>query len=150
MLSWVESDTWLPWQEDVWGQHYGGEIQLGWSHRPPCININSPLGFTHWGRDQMDAIFLTSFSNAFSGMKCISFSQDIPALVQLMVWHCPADKPLSEWMVISLLIHICVTRLPRVNYPFTLGLTHWGWVMHIRISKLTTIGSDNGLSADRH
>ena len=24
-------------------------------------------------------------------------------------------------------------------------LTHWGWVMHISISKLTFIGSDNGL-----
>ena len=26
------------------------------------------------------------------------------------------------------------------------GLTHWGWVTHICISKLTIIGSDNGLS----
>ena len=25
-------------------------------------------------------------------------------------------------------------------------LTHWGWVMHICVSKLTIIGSDNGLS----
>ena len=25
-------------------------------------------------------------------------------------------------------------------------LTHWGWVMHICVSKLPTIGSDNGLS----
>ena len=25
-------------------------------------------------------------------------------------------------------------------------LTHWGWVTHIYVSKLTTIGSDNGLS----
>ena len=29
------------------------------------------------------------------------------------------------------------------------ALTHWGWVMHICISKLTIIGSDNGLSPDR-
>ena len=26
------------------------------------------------------------------------------------------------------------------------GLTHWGWVTHICVSKLTIIGSDNGLS----
>ena len=26
------------------------------------------------------------------------------------------------------------------------SLTHWGWVMHICISKLSIIGSDNGLS----
>ena len=29
------------------------------------------------------------------------------------------------------------------------GLTHWGRVTHICISKLTIIGSDNGLSPDR-
>ena len=28
-------------------------------------------------------------------------------------------------------------------------LTHWGRVMHICVSKLTIIGSDNGLSPDR-
>ena len=28
-------------------------------------------------------------------------------------------------------------------------LTHWGWVTHICINKLTIIGSDNGLSPDR-
>ena len=29
-------------------------------------------------------------------------------------------------------------------------LTHWGWVTHICISKLTITGSDNGLSPGRH
>ena len=29
------------------------------------------------------------------------------------------------------------------------GLTHWGRVMHICVSKLTVIGSDNGLSPGR-
>ena len=28
-------------------------------------------------------------------------------------------------------------------------LTHWGWVTHICVSKLTIIGSDNGLSPAR-
>ena len=28
-------------------------------------------------------------------------------------------------------------------------LTHWGWVTHICVSKLTIIGSDNGLSPER-
>ena len=28
-------------------------------------------------------------------------------------------------------------------------LTHWGWVMHICVIKLTIIGSDNGLSSGR-
>ena len=33
-----------------------------------------------------------------------------PALVQIMAWRRPGDKPLSEPMVVSLLTHICVTR----------------------------------------
>ena len=32
----------------------------------------------------------------------------------------------------------------------SVALTHWGRVTHICISKLTIIGSDNGLSPDRH
>ena len=35
---------------------------------------------------------------------------NIPALVQVMAWRCPGDKPLSEPMVVSLSTHICVTR----------------------------------------
>ena len=30
------------------------------------------------------------------------------------------------------------------------SLTHWAWVMHICVSKLTIIRSDNGLSPCRH
>ena len=33
--------------------------------------------------------------------------------------------------------------------PQTLCLTHWGWVTHICVSKLTIIGSDNGLLPGR-
>ena len=35
-----------------------------------------------------------------------------PSLVQIMAWCCPGDKPLSELMMVSLLMHICVT-LPQ-------------------------------------
>ena len=35
---------------------------------------------------------------------------NIPALVQTMAWRRPGDKPLSEPMMDSLLMHICVTR----------------------------------------
>ena len=35
---------------------------------------------------------------------------DIPALVQIMAWRRPGDKPLSEPMVVSLPTHICVNR----------------------------------------
>ena len=35
---------------------------------------------------------------------------NIPALVQIMAWRLPGDKPLSEPMMVNLLTHICVTR----------------------------------------
>ena len=35
---------------------------------------------------------------------------NIPALVLMMAWRRPGDKPLSEAMLVSLLTHICVTR----------------------------------------
>ena len=35
---------------------------------------------------------------------------NIPALVQIMVWRRPGDKPLSGAMMVSLLTHMCVTR----------------------------------------
>ena len=35
---------------------------------------------------------------------------NIPALVQIMAWRRPGDKPVSEPMMVCLLTHICVTR----------------------------------------
>ena len=35
---------------------------------------------------------------------------NIPALVQIMDWRCPGDKPLSEPMMVSVLMHLCITR----------------------------------------
>ena len=40
---------------------------------------------------------------------------NIPSLVQIMVWRRPGAKPLSEPMMVSLLTHICVTQPEWVN-----------------------------------
>ena len=40
---------------------------------------------------------------------------NIPALVQIMAWHRPGDKPLSEPLMARLSTHICVTRPQWVN-----------------------------------
>ena len=40
---------------------------------------------------------------------------NIPALVQIMAWRRPGDKPLSEPMMVTLLTQICVTRPQWVN-----------------------------------
>ena len=39
-----------------------------------------------------------------------------PALVQIMAWRRSGDKPLSEPMMISLMTHMCITRLIVNNY----------------------------------
>ena len=44
---------------------------------------------------------------------------NIPALVQIMAWRRPGDKPLSEPMLVFVLTHICVTRLQWVNKSVT-------------------------------
>ena len=40
---------------------------------------------------------------------------NIPALVQIMAWRRPGDKPLSEPLMARLAAHICVTRPQRVK-----------------------------------
>ena len=40
---------------------------------------------------------------------------NIPALVPIMTWRRPGDKPLSEPMMVGLLMHICDTRIQWVN-----------------------------------
>ena len=40
---------------------------------------------------------------------------NIPALVEIMAWRRPGDKPLSQPMMVSLPTHICVTRPQWVN-----------------------------------
>ena len=92
------------------------------------------LCLTHWSRHKMAAIFQTTFSNSFSWMKIwisvlLKFIpkgpiNNIPALVQIMAWCWPGDKPLSEPMMVNLLTHICVTRPKWVNNGLSLNHNH--------------------------
>ena len=49
---------------------------------------------------------------------------NIPALVQIMAWCRPGDKPLSEPMMFRLPTHICVTRPQWVNTSITSSSLH--------------------------
>ena len=49
---------------------------------------------------------------------------NIPALVQIMVWRRPGDKPLSEPMMDNLPTHIYVTRPQWVNRIIIHTITH--------------------------
>ena len=56
----------------------------------------------------------------------------IPALVQIMAWRRPGDKPLSEPMLFSLLTHLCVTRPQWGNFLSKLAPRHRHWKEFVR------------------
>ena len=84
------------------------------------------LTHVHWGRDKIDTKrqFSNAFPNALISLK-ISLQfvpkdrlKNIPALVQIMAWCRPGDKPLSEPMLGRSLTHTCVTGRQWVKeYP---------------------------------
>ena len=53
-----------------------------------------------------------------------SLLNNIPSLVQIMAWHRPGGKPLSEPMMVSLLTHICAIRPQWVNQTI-FSSTQW-------------------------
>ena len=73
----------------------------------------------HFADDTFKPIFLNE--NIRISIKIsLKFVPKVPinsflALVQIMAWHRPGDKPLSEPMMVCLLTHICVTRPQWVN-----------------------------------
>ena len=107
-------------------------------HLQPAQRLTSKITLTHWGRDKM-AVFFQTFSNTFSWMKMYEFwltfhwslflraINNIQALVQIMAWRRPGDKPLSEPVIVRLSTHICVTRPQWVKalhyWPFVTGIT---------------------------
>ena len=73
----------------------------------------------HFPDDRFKCIFLNE--NAWMSIE-ISLKfvpkgpiNNSPALVQIMAWRRPGDKPLSVPMMVNLLTHICVTRPQCVN-----------------------------------
>ena len=96
--------------------------------RPCYVNTLKPRqNGRHFADDIFKRIFLneniwipTKISLKFVTKGSIN---NIPALVQIMAWRRPGDKPLSEPMMVSLLTHICVTRPQWVK---TVGQTYSG------------------------
>ena len=117
-------------------------------------NSGTTHHFTHGGLNtlrprQMDTLFQTTFANGFSWMKMYEFPlkfhwslfvprgpiSNIPTLVEIMAWHLPGDKPLSQPMIVSLLTNICVTRPQWVN---SLNPERFGWNLD-RVFKLISM-----------
>ena len=86
------------------------------------------------GRHFPDDIFKWIFLNEFIWISIeISLKfvprgpiNNIPALVLIMAWRRPGDKPLSEPMMVSLLTHIRVTRPQWVNCN-SARYKYWNW-----------------------
>ena len=62
-----------------------------------------------------------------------------PALVQVMAWRRPGDKPLSEPMMVWLLTHICVTRPQWVKWVKIPSSLYKNIVMRKDIKTLDSI-----------
>ena len=99
-----------------------------WSLLPGTLNTLRPR---QSGRYFADDIFKCIFlnENARISLK-ISLKfvpevriDNIPALVQIMAWRRPGDKPLSEPMMVKLPTHICITR-PQWVKPLNVSYSH--------------------------
>ena len=112
------------------------------------------------GRPFSDDIFKCIFLNEDTWISITFLLKFVPkgtvdnilALVQLMAWRRPGDKPLSERMMVVLAMHICVTRpqwdihcspihgvesTPVREYSFM--VYWWNHPIHCFTSKLTEI-----------
>ena len=123
MCSWEIFSAYVGWYGGIfWFNRSKQNSALWLTLALPSPDIGR-ITLTHWGRDKMDAISQTPFSSAFFFNENIWISikislkfvpkspiNNIPALVQIIAWCRPGDKPLSEAMMVNLPTHICVSR----------------------------------------
>ena len=114
----------------ICGLHHRSVPILNHISRPHLAHCNNAAETSHIitsrpgqnGRHFADDIFKCIFLNenvwipTKISLKFVSKGpiNNIPALVQIMAWRRPGDKPLSGPMMVRLPTHICVTRPQRV------------------------------------
>ena len=80
----------------------------------PCYHIEVETNGRHFADDTFKRIFVNENVRILIEISLKFVPKDpmnnIPALVQVMAWRRPGDKPLSEAMMFCLPTHICVTR----------------------------------------
>ena len=107
-----------------WKVAFSTQVKIYKANSPGVVLVWHPDLLNTLRPRQMDAISQTTFPNAFSCLnenvwipikislkfvpKCPI--NNIPAMVQIMAWRRPGDKPLSEPMMASLPTHICTAR----------------------------------------
>ena len=116
--SWEGHGTWMfnsLWPSDtIW--HRVGEWVIKFN------TLRTRQNGHHFAEDLFKCIFLNE--NVWILIK-ISFNlvpegqiNNIPALVQIMAWRWPGDKPLSEKIMVKIPTHIYITRPQWVNSLF--------------------------------
>ena len=103
---------------------------------------------------QMATIFQIIYSNEFSWMKLYEFQLKFHWILFLRVQLTIFQHWLRSWLgadqVISHYLNQWWLHYWHIFASLGLnGLTHWGRVTHICVSKLSILGSDNGLSPGR-
>ena len=109
---------------------------------------------THWGRDKWppftDDIFKCIFLNENVlisikiSLKFVPKGQinNIPALVQIMAWRRPGDKPLYEPMMVCLVTHICVTKPQWVKWWMVICVVFYHPACGLNMSDYLHPGAD--------
>ena len=103
------------------------------------------------GRHFADAIFKCNFLNENvwipikTSLKFVPKGQinNIPALTQIMAWRRSGDEPLSEPMMVSLLMHIYVTRPQWNNTGYIMTVPdHSDYICkHLKFATVTVLFS---------
>ena len=122
----MDSHHWWPGWSGIPGLQRNFEglvLQLGRRRYTTYTTASWITFLTHWGRDKLTTIWQTTPSNTFCRTKHFRISikmllkfvskgpiNNIPKLVQAVVWCRPGEKPLSELLMVSQLTHACVTR----------------------------------------
>ena len=89
-------------------------VKQPWSIRINQVNSLNTLKLLQNGRhfagDLFKRIFLNETARISIKISLVYQISNIPALVHIMAWRRPGDKPLSEPMMAWLPTHICVNR----------------------------------------
>ena len=129
--------SWLPSEHDVSLQPYQCNND-DWAKLYRFDTLKSRQNGRHFADDIFKRIFLNETLTIAIKISLNFVPKgpiyNIPALVQIMAWRLWGDKPLSEPMMVSLLMHICVTRPQWVN-PLRLSAAY----KHIHMNQPSLI-----------
>ena len=125
----------------MWLRIYAGIKSIHVSKIVPCRlkHTEAETEWTPFRRRHFKCIFLDEniWIAIYISLRIVPKGSinNITALVQIMAWRRPGDKPLSEPMMVRLPTHICVTRPRRVNTLRSKQIAHG-------ISKFIGVNND--------